>query len=253
MPGQVMKRLAHRGARAPRAVVLGEIARTGEIVSRLSCARTAEILTSRALADVIIMWHPDPATVRDVALWAVRTCPHTAIVIAAPDGLALCREAARASGLSPALILPTGGIPHSSMEARRLAARIDVSVRQVFVPVIGGGEPAVISTIHRYATVAGIAVDAMDDPGPSDWPSQVSTRAPGEEALISATVTLARAVLEDKRQVLCCGAWIEGAWGISGAFVIAPVPVGASGAGEPLPMTLTLEQQALLQRSAIFV
>jgi malate dehydrogenase len=71
-----------------------------------------------------------------------------------------------------------------------------------------------------------------------------------EDALAAAAVVLARAVLRDRRQVLSCGTWVEGAWGIPGGFVTAPVRVGARGAEEPLPLRLTLEEQAFLQRAA---
>ena len=248
--GWRIRHRAPRPERALRAVVLGQAAQTGEIVARLSDNRVAEITSTRATADVIILWDPDPPAVREIALWAMRSCPCTALILAARDGLALCRDAARASGLPPWLILSTGGLPHSAMEARQLAGRLDVSVTQVCVPVIGGDAPAGTAAVRRYATVAGITADAMGDPGPSDWPLQTPARPFSDASLIGAAVTLARAVLEDRRQVLCCGAWVEGAWGVPGGFVIAPVPVGARGAEEPLPMSLTVAERALLQRAA---
>lgn len=249
--GWRLRRRAPRRERALRAVVLGRATAAGEIASRLSGGRTAEVLLTRATADVIILWDPDPPAVREIALWAVRSCPYTVLILAARDGLALCREAARASGLPRWLILATGGLPHSAMEARQLARRLDVSVAQVCVPVIGGDAPAGTAALRRYATVAGITADAMGDTGPSDRPLQTPARPASDTSLIGAAVTLARAVIEDRRQVLCCGAWVEGAWGISGGYVIAPVPVGARGAEEPLPISLTVGERALLQRAAI--
>ena len=250
MPELMMRHLAPRRARALRAVVLGESTRSIEIASRLTRGGTAEINMTRTLADLVILWDPAPSAVKEIALWALRACPYTVLLLAARDGLALCREAARASGLAPHLILSTGGLPHSLQETRALARRLDVSVSQGCVPVIGGDVPVGTVAVRRYATVAGIAAKELGDSGPDVWPLRARTRPASDESLIDAAVTLAHAVIEDRRQVLCCGAWVDGAWGIPGGFIIAPVPVGAHGAYTPFPMTLTVEEQTLLQRAA---
>ena len=251
MLGQTMTRRSPRPVRALRALVPGEAPQTGEIARRLSGLGVAEVTSLRTTSDVIILWDPEPPAVREIALWAARSCPHTVLIIAARAGLTLCREASRSSGLAPRLILTTGGIPHADRERRMLARRIDACATQTSVPVIGGDAPIGTEPVRRYITVAGIAADALGYPGEPEWPSHTPARPCGDIALITAAVTLARAVLEDRRQVLSCGAWVERAWGIPGGFVIAPVPVGAQGAGEPLPMSLTIEERSLLQRGVV--
>lgn len=206
-------------------------------------------LQAAAPADALVVCSDDPARAREAALWAAKSCPLTALIFAARDGLALSREAARASGLAPWLILSAGGIPRAAAAARRIAKRLQVSASQICVPVIGADGPGRTRTLERYTTVAGIAASELGDRAPREWPREAEDPIT-EGALACAAVALARAVIEDRRQVLSCGAWVEGAFGIPGAFVTAPVPVGARGAEEPLPLCLTLEERAFLQKAA---
>jgi len=258
-------------ARALRAAVLGPGRIGRDVARRLAAARCAEVILSAATegeasdalldlgarvrhvihldrvapVDVLVVCDPDPERVRDAALWAARTCPDTALVIAARDGLELSRQAARASGLTPYLILSPGGMPRAAIERHRVARALGVGASQVEVPVIGGDGYGATRPVWRYAAVGGIPLDQLlgvRDP---------SAQAPPEGevpdgALAASAAALVRAILLDKRQVLCCGAWVEGAFGVPGGYVTAPFRVGARGAEEPLPLRLTLEERASL-------
>ncbi|HET6371711.1 MAG TPA: hypothetical protein VFG76_00245 [Candidatus Polarisedimenticolia bacterium] len=282
---------ASRG-RAPRIVIVGDGAGARLAAARLAASRAAEILLSvespgraaslasdsygevrpvilldgAAPADVVILcdleMEDEPRRVsrtRDVALWAIRTCPQTVLIIASADGLSLSREAARASGLPPWLILSPGGMPLAGIEAARLSRRLKVSADQICVPVIGGGPIGAPARDHhplrRYTTVAGIPCDLVDE---GDAPRAAGEEAlqqpaPSSRALAAAASSLARAVVRDSRRVLSCGAWVSGSFGIAGGFVTVPVRVGARGAEEPLPMRLTLEERSGLQRTASYL
>jgi len=211
--------------------------------------RSTVLLDGAAPTDALILLEPGPALTRDVALWAARTCPYTTLILAAREGLALCHEAARASGLPPWLILCTGGIPRAFAESAELARLAGASVTQVCVPVIGGDPPSGLAVLTRYATVAGIPARDLGLPLEPPWPAKPAERVP-DGALVVAAVQLTRAVILDRRQVLCCGGWVQDSLGISGGFVIAPLRVGVRGAEEPLHLKLTLEERSLLQRAA---
>lgn len=256
LEGWRMRRTPRRPReRALRAVIVGEDPLAFETTRRLASLKLAEIvphatrLDDAAPVDAIIVCSEEPARVREVALQAARRCPSTALILASRAGLALSREAARASGLAPWLILSPGGIPHAAAEASRLARRLDLCASQICVPVIGGDGPGGTRALGRWATVAGIPAAELGPQEPRAWPREPEVPIT-QDALAGAAVVLARAVLGDRRQVLSCGAWVEGAWGIPGAFVTAPVPVGARGAEEPPALRLTLEERAFLQRAA---
>jgi len=194
------------------------------------------------------------ARVRAVALSAARACPTTAFVLAAPRGLSLCREAVRASGVPPWLVLATGAMPRAAAESTRLAARLGVAPSQVSVPVIGGDEAGPHAgqiPLRRYATAAGIPASALQFLREEDLQATRRHDEFPEAALAAAGAALALAVLRDSRRVVCCGGWVEGSFGLPGGFVSLPFPVGARGVEEPLALRLTLEERSLLQRVAV--
>jgi malate dehydrogenase len=183
------------------------------------------------------------------ALWAARNCPDAAIILLAGDGAGACREAARRSGLPSWLILAPGGMPLAATERGRLARVLGVDASQIAVPVIGGAKTG-WRPLRRYATIAGIPLSEPCLASLSAHTESGEGPGPPEILLVSSAVMLARAVLQDRRQVLSCCAWVEGFFGIAGAFVSVPVRVGARGAEEPLQMRLSLEERALLQHAA---
>ena len=265
-----------RPRRPPRAVIAGELAQAVDAAAALAALGGAEVVVAvetpleqraassmlggaarvcllmkdAAPCDALIVLWEEPSRVRDVALWAARTCPLTVLILTRGDTLELSRQAARASGLSPWLILSPGGMPRARAEVRRLAERLGASGSQVCVPVIGGGLEEQRRLLHRYATVAGIPAREISE---KDWRRWIEDPPPAIAAGAATTcaLALARAVLEDRLEVFSCGAWVGGDAGLPGGFVTMPVRVGARGAEEPLPLKLTLDERALLQRTAV--
>ncbi len=253
-PGQSVEAFRMRrplrsgGMRAPAAAILGEGPVAAETARRLRAARPGRLVMpfdAQGPVDVLVVCDPRPAVIADAALWAARVCPFTVIVIAARGGLELCARALRASGLAPGLIMSTGAMPRALSEAATLARSLDVCVSQVCVCAIGGDSVADTRVLDRYTAVAGIPATQMTP--------QPASRPPAREAsdadLGRSAAALAIAVLQDRRQVFCCGAWVEGAFGLPGGYVSVPVRVGARGAEEPIPLRLTLDERAVLQRS----
>lgn len=252
-----MRRPRTRPGRPPRVVVVGSGPLAEAIAARLERSRTA--LVERALdrpADALVLCDDEETApafaerVKRLAGLAARICPGTAIIVASPRGLPLCREAARASGLPAWLILCTGGVPRAAAEAAHLAARLDVSPSQVTVPVIGGdpeGPAAGLQAVTRLAVVSGIPARELHQARAIEPPPRESS--PAQQA--AAAAALACAVIRDTRAVFCCGGWVEGRFGLPGGFVTLPYPVGARGVEPPLAIPLNLEERALLQRLAV--
>lgn len=278
LPGEAEGRRSDRARRPPRAVIVGEDGPSLRCAANLGEAQLADVVMSaetpaaaqRAAAalaemggtvrvslllkdaapsDLVVVFSEEPGRVRDVALWAARTCPYTVLLIAARNGLGLCRDAARASGLSPNLILTPGGMPRARFEAARLAGKLDVARAQVRVPVLGGTSDD-CRPVRRYATVAGIPAREISM---AAWSAWLEEPEPALErvSLVPSVLALARAVLQDNAAVHSCGAWVSGDAGLPGGFVVMPVRVGSRGARGALPMRLTMEERAFLQRHAV--
>lgn len=276
-----MRRRRDGRLRALRAAVLGDPDMSAETARRLSAGRLAQVILSSPSTgqadrarrdldpgiqhvvnlgdtgpvDVLIVCEspstPYEATVsraRDVAMWAVRTCPDTALILAAPAALSLSRHALRASGLIPHLILSPGALPSGARAARRLARDLGLHTAQIDTLAIGGDEPSSIRHLERYTAVGGIPISDLGG-RPALAGMTAGRGGVPAGALVGAAVEIARAVLRDSRKVLCCGGWAEGAYGLEGTYVSAPFRVGARGAEAPLPLALTLEERSLLQRA----
>jgi malate dehydrogenase len=66
----------------------------------------------------------------------------------------------------------------------------------------------------------------------------------------AAIVAMVDAILNDRKKILPCAAYLEGEYGINGLFVGVPVKLGSDGVEEIIQIELTLEERAELQKSA---
>ena len=64
---------------------------------------------------------------------------------------------------------------------------------------------------------------------------------------------MVEAILQDKREILPCTAYLEGQYGLDGIYVGVPVKLGASGVEENIEFDLTAEEAAQLKESAAAV
>ena len=61
------------------------------------------------------------------------------------------------------------------------------------------------------------------------------------------------AILNDRKKILPCAAFLEGEYGINGLYVGVPVKLGAKGIEQVIQINLTLEERSALQKSAAAV
>jgi malate dehydrogenase len=60
-------------------------------------------------------------------------------------------------------------------------------------------------------------------------------------------------ILKDKKKIYPCSVFLQGEYGITDLFVGVPVKLGATGMEEIIQITLTADEQALLNKSAAAV
>ena len=115
--------------------------------------------------------------------------------------------------------------------------------------------------LPRYSTVAGIPITELMEP--STIEAIVSRTAGGGAEIVkllgsgsayyapgSAVVEMVEAILEDKKKILPCAAFLQGEYGISDLFVGVPVKLGSSGLEEIIQIKLTENENSALVRSA---
>ena len=65
----------------------------------------------------------------------------------------------------------------------------------------------------------------------------------------SSAIEMAEAYLKDKKRLLPCAAYVDGAYGLDGLYVGVPVILGAGGVERIVEIELNEEEQAMFDRS----
>jgi malate dehydrogenase len=118
--------------------------------------------------------------------------------------------------------------------------------------------------LPRYSTVAGIPITELMSRETIDAIVQ-RTRDGGIEVVnllktgsayyapASSVVQMVEAILLDEHRILPCAAYLQGEYGYHDIFMGVPVQLGARGIEKVIPITLTPEEKAALDKSAAAV
>ena len=170
----------------------------------------------------------------------------------------------KASGLPAAKVVGMAGVLDSARFRLFLAEEFNVSVEAVTAFVLGGHGDTMVP-LARYSAVAGIPVPDLIKMG---WSSDdriadivQRTRDGGAEivgllktgsafyAPASSAIDMADAYLKDKKRLLPCAAYVDGAYGLNGLYVGVPVIIGAAGVERIVEIDLNAEEQAMFDNS----
>lgn len=169
-----------------------------------------------------------------------------------------------ASGLPKEKVVGMAGVLDSARFRYFLAEEFGVSVEDVTAFVLGGHGDTMVPLV-RYSTVAGIPVPDLIEMG---WSTQEKidsivqrTRDGGAEivgllktgsafyAPASSAIEMAEAYLKDKKRVLPCAAYVDGAYGLNGLYVGVPVVIGANGVEKVIEIALNADEQVMFDHS----
>jgi len=173
---------------------------------------------------------------------------------------AMCQVALRVSGFPRQRVIGMAGILDSARFRTFIAMALNVSVENVQAFVLGGHGDTMVPLV-RYTNVAGIPLADLLD---ADTIAKIvqRTRDGGAEivkylkagsayyAPSAAVVEMADAILQDKKKILPCAAYLEGEYGIQGLFVGVPCKLGAGGIEQIFEVKLSPEDHAALKKSS---
>lgn len=193
-----------------------------------------------------------------------QNCPDAFVICITNPLDAMVGVLQRASGLPPARVVGMAGILDSARFRFFLAEEFNVSVEDVTAFVLGGHGDTMVPLV-RYSTVAGIPVPDLIDMGWStaDKVEQIvqRTRDGGAEivgllktgsafyAPASSAIEMADAFLKDKKRLLPCAAFVDGAYGLEGLYVGVPVIIGAGGVERIVEIQLNDDEQRMFDNS----
>ena len=216
-----------------------------------------------------------PGMSRDDLLWAnydivkasveeaVKHSPNCVLIVVTNPLDAMCHVALRASGFPKNRVMGMAGILDTARFRTFVAQALQVSAEDVVAFVLGGHGDTMVPLV-QYSSVAGIPLTELLD---SEKIQAVvkRTREGGAEivkylktgsafyAPSAAVMVMVESILEDRKRVLPCSAYLEGEYGINDLFVGVPVKLGAGGIEKIFDVRLKGEDLAALQKSAAAV
>lgn len=191
-------------------------------------------------------------------------CPNAFVICITNPLDAMVGVLQEASGLPKEKVVGMAGVLDSARFRYFLSEEFGVSVEDVTAFVLGGHGDTMVPLV-RYSTVAGIPVPDLIEMG---WSTQDKidsivqrTRDGGAEivgllktgsafyAPASSAIEMAEAYLKDKKRVLPCAAYVDGAYGLNGLYVGVPVVIGAGGVEKVIEIALNDDEQVMFDHS----
>jgi len=197
--------------------------------------------------------------VKKVAQETGRRSPHAIMIVVTNPMDVMAFVAMKASGFKREKVIGMGGVLDSARFRAFIALELGVSVENTHAFVLGGHGDSMVP-LPRYSTVAGIPITELMS---ADRISRLvdRTRNGGAEivALLktgsayyapsAATLEMVEAMLLDKKKILPCSTYLEGEYGIKGAFAGVPVKLGATGVEQVVEIKLGVDEQAAFMKS----
>ena len=193
----------------------------------------------------------------------VKYSPECILVVVTNPLDAMCHVAYETAGFSKNRVIGMAGILDSARFRTFIAQELNVSVENVHAFVLGGHGDTMVP-LARFSTVAGIPITELLDGATIDRLIQ-RTRDGGAEivkllkagsayyAPSAAVVEMVDAILNDRKKILPCAAYLEGEYGIRNLFVGVPCKLGSRGLEQVLEIKLTPQEDAALKKSAAAV
>jgi len=169
------------------------------------------------------------------------------------------------SGLPHTHVVGMAGVLDSARFRHFLAEEMNVSVEDVSAFVLGGHGDTMVP-MPRFSTVSGVPLPELVKMG---WIKQdrldaitQRTRDGGAEivgllktgsafyAPATSAIAMAESYLKDKKRVLPCAAYVDGAYGLKGLYVGVPAVIGEKGIERIVELELTADERAALAKSA---
>ncbi|HXW15563.1 MAG TPA: malate dehydrogenase [Terriglobia bacterium] len=231
-----------------------------------------------ANSDIVVLtagFPRKPGMSRDDLLWAnydivknsvenaIKYSPHCVLIVVTNPLDAMCHVAYKVSGFPKNRVVGMAGILDTARFRTFVARKLDVSIKDVTAFVLGGHGDTMVPLV-RYTSVAGIPLSDLLDAETIQILVK-RTRDGGAEivkylksgsayyAPSAAVAEMVDSILNDRKRVLPCSAFLEGEYGIHNLFVGVPVKLGARGIEKIFEAELTEEESAALQKSAAAV
>ncbi|MEW5700945.1 MAG: malate dehydrogenase [Candidatus Zixiibacteriota bacterium] len=188
-------------------------------------------------------------------------CPNTMLLVVSNPLDVMTYRAWQKSGMKPNMVFGQAGVLDSVRFRTFVAMEIGCAVTDLQAMVLGGHGDSMVP-LPRYTTVGGIPITEILGKDKIDAIAQ-RTRDGGAEivkllktgsayyAPAGATVQMADAVLNDRKRVVACSAYLSGQYGLTDVFTGVPVTLGRGGVEKIHELKLESDELGALQKSAL--
>lgn len=196
--------------------------------------------------------------VRSVVSNAVEHSPDAALVIFANPMDAMCHVALDASGFDRTRVVGQGGMLDTGRYRTFIAMETGSSVKDVSAWVLGGHTEATMVPLVSNATVGGVPLDKLMSQERIDAVVARTMRGGAEivdllktgsafVAPAAATIEMVDSILLDEQRILPACAFLQGEYGITDAYVGAPLRLGAGGIQQVYDIALSDDELQAMQ------
>jgi malate dehydrogenase len=198
--------------------------------------------------------------VKAVAEQIKKTSPNAFVIVVSNPLDAMCYVMKQVTGFPRERVIGMAGVLDSARMATFIAQAAKVSVKNVNAFVLGGHGDTMVP-LPRYTTISGVPITEILSKEKIDAIVQRTANGGAEIVALlktgsafyapsAAAVQMAEAILFDKQLVLPCAVWLQGEFGLKDVYVGVPVKLGAKGLEQVIPLNLTAEEKAALNKSA---
>ena len=197
--------------------------------------------------------------VRTVARETGKRSPKAVMIVVTNPMDVMAYVAMKATGFPRERVIGMGGVLDSARFRSFIAMELGVSVENTHAFVLGGHGDTMVP-LPRYSTVAGIpitelmtkaAIDKLVDRTRNGGAEIVALLKTGSAyyAPSASTLEMVEAVLLDKKKILPCSVYLEGEYGVTGAFAGVPVKLGEKGVEQVVEIKLSADENAGFMKS----
>jgi malate dehydrogenase len=193
----------------------------------------------------------------------VARSPNTFIIVVANPLDAMCYVAYKVSGFPRKRVMGMAGILDTARFRCFIAMELKVAVEEIQAMVLGGhGDDMVpvvsatnISGVPLTSLLSKKRIDALVERTRKGGGEIVSLLKTGSAfyAPAAAAVQMAEAIIMDQKRLVPVSAYLTGEYGLQDLFFGVPVILGAGGIEKIIPLKLSKEEAAMLEKSAAAV
>ena len=197
---------------------------------------------------------------KSVTQEVVKASPNTILLVVSNPLDVMAYVAKQVSGFPRERVVGMAGILDTARFRTFIAEAAGVSVEDIMALVLGGHGDSMVPLV-RCTSIGGIPVAEFL---PKEKIDEIveRTRNGGAEIVSylkmgsafyapgAAIVQMLEAILQDKKRILPCSAYLEGEYGVEGVFLGVPVKLGARGMEGVIEVPLADEERGALMKSA---